>query len=698
MPRILTSSFFVLVLIVSAAGAAPAAHANHVPGADPFHGDTPQAAQDLQTAGESSTPVPAQSAAQAQQAINSAAQTPSPGGSKEDAAYDGIMIKIMQLFAWLAGAAMVTLDYATYYTVVKMGSIVNGLPAVGIVWKVLRDIGNIFLIFGFLAVGVTTILNVDWYGGKTKMLPMMFVAAVFLNFSLFISEAFIDVSNLFATQFYTQINGGNSVEPPSVSLSNITDLGNRGVSAKIMSQLGLASIYGQVKEPDTAKAIFQFGQSWVIGFMGILLFIILAFVLFSLAFVLIARFVILLFLIIVSPVAFAGLAVPGLSARTKQWWDTLFEQVLTAPILLLMLYIALRVITDTGFIAAFGGGTDWLGYVENKNLGGFGSMLLSFLVAMGLLLVVVIQSKNLSAFGAGKAINLAGKLSFGATAWAGRNTGGRLAVLAARGLRKTSLGTQVPHLMMGLDRIGKASFDVRGTGVLKSLPEGGIDAGKAHEGGYRKMEEEAIKGREEYAKTLPGRSQTDEEKATLSRLEGEKLVAQRSRNSAASEKDAAANEKVVREREKTALDEERNRDRYWDTNPENVRRMETAEQNLRTSEEKLTAATNNLAQREAELTATKSREDAQKTDIQVAVAERGSAQERYADNITVGPLKWLYRNKKAAENIKANAKKSKSDKNIDTLKELLRKASKDKDKNSSESTPPPAPPPPAAAH
>jgi len=56
----------------------------------------------------------------------------------------------MKLFAWLLGAAAITLDNAMYYTVVHMGSYINGLSAVGVAWRILRDIGNIILIFGFI--------------------------------------------------------------------------------------------------------------------------------------------------------------------------------------------------------------------------------------------------------------------------------------------------------------------------------------------------------------------------------------------------------------------------------------------------------------------------------------------------------------------------------------------------------------------
>ena len=51
-----------------------------------------------------------------------------------------------------------------------------------------------------------------------------------------------------------------------------------------------------------------------------------------------------------APIGFAGLAIPMLSKYAGQWWSSLFEQTITAPVLLLMLYIALAVITDVHFL------------------------------------------------------------------------------------------------------------------------------------------------------------------------------------------------------------------------------------------------------------------------------------------------------------------------------------------------------------
>ena len=262
------------------------------------------------------------------------------------------MTWIMSLFAWLVGVAAITFDNAVYYTVVTMGNYVNNLSAVGVTWRILRDLGNIIIIFGFLAIGITTILNVNWYGGKMKMLPMLLVSAVFLNFSLFITEAVIDTGNLFATQFYTQINGGHPAGAKELSTLVSPFLKRKVFQTNSCGPIRDFKLF-MAKRGTRKKVYSKPGIPGLIGFMAIILFIIAAFVMFSLAFILIARFVILLFLIIISPVAFAGLAIPQLASRAKKWWSTLFQQTITAPVLLLLLYIALAVITDEKFLTGF---------------------------------------------------------------------------------------------------------------------------------------------------------------------------------------------------------------------------------------------------------------------------------------------------------------------------------------------------------
>jgi hypothetical protein len=578
------------------------------------------------------------------------------------------MAPIVSLFAWLVGVAAGTLDWAVYYTVIRMGAYVSDLTAIGVTWRILRDIGNIALIFGFLAIGISTILNTERVGYGRKMLPMLLVAAIFLNFSLFFAEAVIDVGNLFATQFYTQINGGVS---PTADTLKSSMTGNEGISNKLMGQLGLQSIYSS---GITNTAVFTKGSPWYIGLMAILLFIVVAFVMFSLTFILIARFVILVFLIILSPIGFVGLAIPQLAGRAKQWWGTLFAQTITAPVLLLLLYIALAVITDAQFLGGIGGNSAGAatGWIDNGNLPGFFSYLLSFLIAMGLMLAVTISAKSLSAFGASKATALAGKLTFGATAWGMRSTVGAGSQAASQALRRTRFGaTKYGRILSTtLDKGAKASFDVRGAssgGGLKSI---GVEAGDAAKGGYREKQEKTIKDHKEYAKSLA--DAIGDRNKTKAEVEAQ-AQAQANHTAAEAERDRATQQRAAHQAEISRLEEKERR------NPGSVVQSEidTARLNLVGSEARFAEAATQLGNAATALT------NATGATTKNISAEKKASQERYAGSIDRSVPAWVMYGSggsKAAKGIRAEAGKSADQKFL----ENLRKAVED-------STKPPAP-------
>jgi hypothetical protein len=454
MKRLLITALFTLALLVGATGSAPLVHA--------------------------SAGAQAGAVSDAQSAANKNATDPgSPG-----AGFATIMQWIMKLFAWLLGIAALALDYSVYYTVINMGAYVNNMAAIGVTWRTLTSIGNIMLIFGFLAIGISTILNTERMGYGKKMLPMLLLAAIFINFSLFFSEAVIDIGNIFATQFFTQINGG--VQPSLQTLQNMP-FGSEGISNKIMAQVGLQTMYnaGQVN-----TKIFNNDNAWIIGFMGIILFIVAAFVFFALAFILIARFIFLVFLIILAPIGFAGLAIPQLAGLAKKWWDALFQQTITAPVLLLLLYIAIAVIADAQFLTGFcpqaAGAVkcDLLGFTSN-NFQGLIGMILSFLIAMGLLVGVIIAAGKLSAFGAGavskvsnaaigkmKSIAMAPARYAGNTAkrtgkWAFHSTAGRGLNYLSKKIKTSSSGqTQTGRLLAtALGAGGKGYVEARDKSV-----------------------------------------------------------------------------------------------------------------------------------------------------------------------------------------------------------------------------------------
>ena len=104
---------------------------------------------------------------------------------------------------------------------------------------------------------------------------------------------------------------------------------------------------------------------------------------------------------------------------------------------------------------------------------------------MGLLLAVVIQSKNLSAFGASQAMKLGGMASFGAISLAGRATlGGAGGLLASKRMQSWARtgglsGLLLKGAVLGGKGLRGATYDVRNMpGATAGLGMLGIDAGK----------------------------------------------------------------------------------------------------------------------------------------------------------------------------------------------------------------------------
>lgn len=620
MKRFLTTSFILLALVVGAPSIVPIAHAACIP--DPGDPSACYESDGSSCTCPTSSPDPA-------------AGTPTKGGSTADqtnSALATVMTWIVTLFAWLVGIAAIILDNAVYYTVVTMGNYVSHLSAIGVTWRILRDAANIMFIFGFIGAGIATILNVDQYGWKTKMLPMLLMGAIFLNFSLFFTEAVVDVSNLFATQFYQQINGGTPAGQKTIN--STADITNEGISSKIMNQVGLQNIYQKAL---TSGQVFAPGSSIIIGFMSIILFLVTAFVMFALAFILIARFVALIFYMLLSPVGFMGLAIPQMQHRASQWWSSFLGQVITAPVLMLLLYVALAVITDANFLAFGNSKPDWTGFIESSgnspNLAGFASVSLSFLVAMGLLLVVVIKAKSMSAFGAGQAIKMAGGATFGATAWAANRTIGRGAYRLQRVARQSATFNRLDAMTgrvatRGLDRLSTGSFDVRGAKIGGGLKGLGVDAGDVAKDGFVGARKRSIEDHEKAAKAIGTAHSEAVYKATA---EDKKIFA--AVDKAKEDKDKAEKAKAAAEAEMVAITEAKKKDKYWtESNPG---KEEEAQKKLADATTNLTTATDTLTKAE------EAKKEAEKAPEKRRKESLNASKEAYAEGIQQSPVGWI---------------------------------------------------------
>lgn len=210
-------------------------------------------------------------------------------------------------------------------------------PAITITWSIIRDLCNMAFIFVLIWGGLRTILNLSNVNVK-KTITNVVIAALFINFSLFMTKVFIDASNV-GTAWFVQ------------GIENIG--GGTGVSDSIRGILQMDKLTQNKAAGDSAITL----ASFVAGFALFIINCIAVYVLFQVAYFLIARIVVFVFLLVMSPIAFMGsLEIEELSKYSAKWWKDLRSQAIGGPMLFLMFYISLYIVDGIDNIA-FGTGS-----------------------------------------------------------------------------------------------------------------------------------------------------------------------------------------------------------------------------------------------------------------------------------------------------------------------------------------------------
>src|SRR3989344_890918 len=90
------------------------------------------------------------------------------------------------------------------------------------IWGIVRDFANIFFILILLYAAIQIILDLGHGGGK-KMVAMVILVALLVNFSLFFTKVVIDSSNIVALIFYNKIDT-STVVPTHVGSATEKDI------------------------------------------------------------------------------------------------------------------------------------------------------------------------------------------------------------------------------------------------------------------------------------------------------------------------------------------------------------------------------------------------------------------------------------------------------------------------------------------
>ena len=440
------------------------------------------------------------------------------------------------IFTWAGSLLDITIQYSLNTANFKVSAVDEG-------WKLIRDLVNMGFIFIMLYIAISTILQLSSYNIKS-MLVKLIIAAVFINFSLFITRVVMDAGNIVAQNFYNSFEIENGQPSLSKSLSKYLDM------------------EAQFKKPGTgASAVIGGVPGYVGSIMRLLTICVALYVFLSVVFMFVGRIIAFFFLMIFSPIGFIGAVFPGASGAATKWRKTLIDQTLVAPVFIILIYLAAKLII--GQVTKINL-DDYVDPAVTKSLAA--DFFFSYLIIIGFLLMAKKITKQLGgemgamvekfgkkAFAVAAGATLA--LATGGAALAGRAVVGRVA--AGMAASETGVGGALKGMaaskrtgvlgaaerfvggkgLRATNRVAESSFDVRtgklfqkGAGALgltsgaetlgftlkkkSALAEAKKEEQKKKEtvGGYERQRDEKIKSQQEGARKTAAMLLPDKQK------------------------------------------------------------------------------------------------------------------------------------------------------------------------------------------
>ncbi len=329
------------------------------------------------------------------------AQTPAEGERGwAMAGLQGLLYSIVNVvFGTLAGLAGLLLNEAVETYVVGFGALYqsSGLGwTIDNLWSTVRDIFNLTFIFGLVYIGFKMIFNSGDSSAK-RMLGSLVLAALLVNFSLFITKFVIDFSNIAAAQLASGFNNG----------------GNYAVSEGFMNIMGISGLFstGESLADKTTSAGFAF------IFGSLILYIVAAFVFAAGGLLLMIRFVVLNIYMILSPLMFLGMVFPGFSSVSRQYWSGFLSRAFFAPAYILMLYFSHQILVNMRGVSA---GTAQMADVfgSRNPEPGFAATIPYFILTAVFMIASLVVAQKMGAQGASSALAIGKRMSGGARKYA----------------------------------------------------------------------------------------------------------------------------------------------------------------------------------------------------------------------------------------------------------------------------------------
>ena len=293
-------------------------------------------------------------------------------------------------------------------------------PAINLGWVIVRDICNIFFIFVLIYISLGTIVKGTSFGTK-DLLTKVIIAAMLINFSLFVTKAVIDASNVFGLWLY----GGvvKTLQVNSITGSETSISGLIATRLEVL-QFGLSDAKPNANATKTTDP----SQSFIGRLIRLAVVLIATYIFFYTSVLFISRSITLLFLMVFSPIGFMGGVLPQIKEYADDWKKELTAAAMFPIAYLLLLYISLQFINSLDLLKS--------GFSETvQNTGDFSiaQYFQYFIVIFMLQACLIIAKKNAGTMGNTLGGMAEGLAKFAVNAGVGIASGGT-ALLARAGV------------------------------------------------------------------------------------------------------------------------------------------------------------------------------------------------------------------------------------------------------------------------
>jgi len=283
-----------------------------------------------------------------------------PGSSVTDCVFVATSW-LAELAFTIAGAFLTitgVLLNGTMVATLNISQIVTNTPAIGTAWRTIRDFSSIFIIFLLLYASIKMILGMK-DSGLGNLIKNIIIAGLLINFSLFMTKFVVDTSNIVSLSFYNAIAPGQGTVAPSASAAGATvgmisnAFNDGGLSNVFMQSLDVQRFTGSAigsAVGSTTNADPNKNRTITMAYVGgsVLMFT----AAFSFLFAAVAfavRLGVLILLMAFSPIYFIGMIIPGTKEYADKWLKTLICMCCFMPVYLLLMYVAVSVISDPNF-------------------------------------------------------------------------------------------------------------------------------------------------------------------------------------------------------------------------------------------------------------------------------------------------------------------------------------------------------------